>query len=445
MNTPRRSRRANVWPVPFADCARHRLRRHRHQPSVRAPRGLQRTSRVRRDAGERLRPAVAHHLGAHSRREREVSRLHAARGQPRRGRHPGASRAGAPAGAASGRRDEARACSSCSALFGAALLFGDGIITPAISVLSAVEGLEVATPAFEHFVIPITLAILFGLFCRAALRHGAGGRLFGPVMLIWFVTIGVLGRARDPPRAAHSRGAESHARHPRSSCTTELGGFLVARRGGARRHRRRGAVRGHGTLRQAADPCRLVRGGAPLPAAQLLRPGRAASCATPQPRSTTRSTCWRRRASCIRWWRIATLATIVASQALISGSFSLTQQCVQLGLFAAPDDRPHVLQAGGPDLRARDQQGARRSGASCSCWSSRAREPDGGLRHRRHGHDGDHVGPVRRRGAPALALAALSRVVALHRRFPVIDLRFFAANAVKIASGGWVPIAIARR
>ena len=78
-------------------------------------------------------------------------------------------------------------------VFGAALLYGDGIITPAISVLSAVEGLEVATKVFEPYVVPLTAAILVGLFLVQ--RHGTGkvGSVFGPVMILWFFTIGLLG------------------------------------------------------------------------------------------------------------------------------------------------------------------------------------------------------------------------------------------------------------
>src|ERR1700720_1258732 len=78
-------------------------------------------------------------------------------------------------------------------LVGAALFYGDGVITPAISVLSAVEGLKVATPLFDPYVIPISLALLFGLFLMQ--RHGtaAVGRLFGPVMLIWFLVLALLG------------------------------------------------------------------------------------------------------------------------------------------------------------------------------------------------------------------------------------------------------------
>jgi KUP system potassium uptake protein len=80
-------------------------------------------------------------------------------------------------------------------IFGGALLFGDGIITPAISVLSAVEGLKVATPVFEHYVVPITIAVLIGLFLIQQHGTAAVGSFFGPVMLLWFAAIAILGVA----------------------------------------------------------------------------------------------------------------------------------------------------------------------------------------------------------------------------------------------------------
>ena len=78
-------------------------------------------------------------------------------------------------------------------IVGAALLYGDGVITPAISVLSAMEGLKLVAPSFGEFIVPVTLAILIGLF--AIQRYGTEsiGRLFGPVMVIWFIVIAVLG------------------------------------------------------------------------------------------------------------------------------------------------------------------------------------------------------------------------------------------------------------
>ena len=78
-------------------------------------------------------------------------------------------------------------------IFGAGLFFGDGMITPAISVISAVEGLNIATPSLAHLVVPIALVILVGLFAAQRFGTGAVGWLFGPVILIWFVVIGGLG------------------------------------------------------------------------------------------------------------------------------------------------------------------------------------------------------------------------------------------------------------
>src|SRR5262249_50780782 len=87
-------------------------------------------------------------------------------------------------------------------LFGAALLYGDGIITPAITVLGAVEGLDVATPALGRLVVPISIAILVGLFSFQRFGTDRIGKVFGPVMLVWFVAIGAL-RAMEIARDMH--------------------------------------------------------------------------------------------------------------------------------------------------------------------------------------------------------------------------------------------------
>src|SRR5438270_1769811 len=86
-------------------------------------------------------------------------------------------------------------------LIGAALFYGDGVITPAISVLSAVEGLKVATPLFDPYVVPISLVLLTGLFVVQRRGTAAVGGLFGPIMLVWFAVLAVLGLvniARQP-------------------------------------------------------------------------------------------------------------------------------------------------------------------------------------------------------------------------------------------------------
>jgi KUP system potassium uptake protein len=98
-------------------------------------------------------------------------------------------------------------------IFAAALFYGDAIITPAISVLSAVEGLSVATPHLEHYVVPITVGILVWLFMIQ--KHGTGqvGRYFGPVTVLWFVTLAVLGVASIVQTPEVSAGGGSALRH----------------------------------------------------------------------------------------------------------------------------------------------------------------------------------------------------------------------------------------
>ena len=80
-------------------------------------------------------------------------------------------------------------------VIGAALLYGDGVITPAISVLSAMEGLKLVAPGFEHFIVPATIAVLIGLFVIQQYGTGSIGKLFGPIMVVWFVVIAALGAA----------------------------------------------------------------------------------------------------------------------------------------------------------------------------------------------------------------------------------------------------------
>ena len=133
------------------------------------------------DPRPRDRRDFGHLLVADDRRVAEVRDADPARRQPRRGRHHGAVRARHQRGrqqAADPSRDH-----RLPALFGAALFYGDGVITPAISVLSAVEGLEIATPALKHVVVPVTVAVLVVLF--VVQRNGTAGigALFGPIML----------------------------------------------------------------------------------------------------------------------------------------------------------------------------------------------------------------------------------------------------------------------
>ncbi len=213
-------------------------------------------------------------------------------------------------------------------VFGASLLYGDGIITPAISVLSAVEGLEIATPAFRRWVVPATVAILVGVFSIQSRGTGRVGRLFGPVMLLWFATLAVLGlRGIAEQPSVLAALAPWHA----LSFLAEKGGhgflvlasvFLVVTGGEALY-----ADMGHFGRR----PIRMAWFVLVLPALLLnyfgqgaLLLGDASAAANPFYRLAP---AW----SLVPLVLLATAATVIASQALISGAFSLTHQAIQLG------------------------------------------------------------------------------------------------------------------
>ncbi len=215
-------------------------------------------------------------------------------------------------------------------IFGAGLFFGDGMITPAISVTSAVEGLNVATPGLSHLVVPISLGILVGLF--AIQRHGTGavGWLFGPVILVWFSAIGLLG-AREV--IAHPGvleglspvwGARFIVDHGVAAFLT-LGGVVLAVTGAEALY----ADRGH----FGAAPIRMTWFGIVFPAVLLSYLGQGALILA-HPRTITNPfyllvPSWGRVAMVF----LATGATIIASQAAITGSFSMARQAVQLGFL----------------------------------------------------------------------------------------------------------------
>ncbi len=216
-------------------------------------------------------------------------------------------------------------------LFGAALIYGDGIITPAISVLSALEGINVVTDAFKPYVLPAALVVLLLLFGAQMKGTARIGRVFGPVMLLWFVVIAVLGlsgvlrrpevRARDRPQACR----------PLRRCPWRA--YLRrARRRVPGAHRRRGTVCRHGPFRAQADPVVLVWRRAAGAAAVLCWADRVAAGESRAWRAIRSSSSPRTGRWC-RWWCWRPLRTIIASQAIITGAFSLTRQAMQLGWF----------------------------------------------------------------------------------------------------------------
>jgi KUP system potassium uptake protein len=230
---------------------------------------------------------------------------------------------------------------------GAALLFGDGIITPAISVLSAIEGLKLAAPdAFSlGLIIAITLAILIGLF--AIQRHGTGavGKLFGPVMVLWFATIGVLGavqivgnpsvlRALSP-----SYGAAYFLRHGWAGFPI-LGVVVLCLTGGEALY----ADMGH----FGARPIRIAWLALAMPALVLCYFGQGALVlADPAVLANPFFALVPVGIWTYALVVLSTLATIIASQALITGVYSLTHQAIQLGLFPRVDIRHTSVHAEG--------------------------------------------------------------------------------------------------
>lgn len=220
-------------------------------------------------------------------------------------------------------------------IFGAALFFGDGMITPAISVLGSIQGVQVATPALAHLVVPLSVAILLGLFVLQRFGSGTIGWLFGPVIAVWFCTIGVLGLSevvKDPAvfqglsptwavRFMIDHGAEGYL---------VLGGVVLAVTGAEALY----ADRGH----FGATPIRLGWFGLALPALVLNYLGQAVfilhhaylakdtNTFNPFYQMTPRWALWPMVA-------LAAVATVIASQSVISGSYSVAKQAVQLGFL----------------------------------------------------------------------------------------------------------------
>jgi KUP system potassium uptake protein len=228
-------------------------------------------------------------------------------------------------------------------LFGAALLYGDGTITPAISVLSAVEGLKVATSAFDHFVIPITIAILVGLFFVQHRGTHAIGSVFGPFMLFWFLLLGVLGiggiiRAPGVLVAVSPHYAFDFFAANGMTGFLVLGTVFLVVTGGETLY----ADMGH----FGRQPIRLAWFRLVLPALLLNYFGQGALVlSSPQEISQPfyhLAPAW----ALYPLVFMATIATVIASQAVISGVFSLTRQAMQLGQLP----RMHVVQTHGQEF-----------------------------------------------------------------------------------------------
>jgi KUP system potassium uptake protein len=212
-------------------------------------------------------------------------------------------------------------------VFGTALLYGDGMITPAISVLSAVEGLEEVSSSFTRWVVPIAVVILIGLFMVQRRGTGAVGKVFGPVMMVWFATIAVLGLSwvvQDPAiiRSINPWYAFEYFNNETIKAFLALGSIFLVVTGGEALY----ADMGHFGRR----PITFGWYGMVLPSLLLNYWGQGAFLL--ENPDDIESVFFRMApdALVLPLVLIATCATIIASQALISGVFSLTAQAVQL-------------------------------------------------------------------------------------------------------------------
>jgi KUP system potassium uptake protein len=325
-------------------------------------------------------------------------------------------------------------------VFAAALLYGEGLLTPAISVLSAVEGLQVAEPALGPAVVPITLLILSGLFAVQHFGTARVGRIFGAVMVIWFLTISALGigqiaqtpqilAALDPRHALHLLQLESLP-----TVVAILGSVVLCITGGEALYADLGhfgprAIRtawlalvypalllnylGQGALLLGGRPViqdnvffSMVPGGLLYPMVGL-----------------------------------ATLATIVASQALISGAFSLTRSAINLGLFP----RVNIVHTS-TEVEGQIYLPA----INWSLWAGCC------LLVMEFGSSSSLAGAYGLAVTGVMATTSLSmyfvstRVWGWRRRwafllfagFGIIDLAYFLSNVVKLLHGGYVPLLI---
>ncbi|HKH91596.1 MAG TPA: potassium transporter Kup [Gemmatimonadaceae bacterium] len=324
-------------------------------------------------------------------------------------------------------------------LFGASLLCGEGIITPAISVLSAVEGLEVGSPALVHLVVPVTVVILFALFMVQRFGTARVGTAFGPIMLVWFVTIGVLGLrsiAATPSvllAINPAYGLQFFAAHGVAGFLT-LGAVVLCITGCEALY----ADMGHFGKR----PIRLAWFVAALPMLMLNYFGRGALILRDNAASS--NPFYLLAPAGFQWplLVIATLAAIVASQALISGVYSLTQQSIQLG-YSPRMQIVHTSEKQAGQIYIPEINKALMVGCLVLVVTFRSSSALSAA----YG--------IAVTGAMAITSVLFGvvartrwgwsplRVGALVGGFLLIDLSFLSANAVKLQHGGWVPLALA--
>ena len=336
-------------------------------------------------------------------------------------------------------RGSARASLLIVGLIGAALLYGDGVITPAISVLSAVEGLKIDAPALAPMVVPITIAILVGLFLVQRKGTEFVGNIFGPVMLVWFIAIAVLGlrgilQSPSILAAVSPHHAVLYLSHAGPGIAfAVLGAAFLALTGAEAMY----ADMGHfGRL-----PIQLGWFAIVSPALMLNYLGQGGLLLADPHAAENPFYLLAPRWAHYPMVAFATVATVIASQSIISGAYSLTQQAMQLGflprmrvLHTASHEKGQIYIPAVNWLLA--------VGTLAAVLLFRSSDALGGAY-------GIAVSMLMAVTTVLAALVALKwgynplLVVAANGFFLVIELVFVAANATKLIEGGWFPLLLA--
>jgi KUP system potassium uptake protein len=340
-----------------------------------------------------------------------------------------------PAGEASGRR---RALVLLG-LFGAALLYGDGVITPAISVLGALEGISVATPAFKDYIVPLAVGFLVALFLFQKRGTAGVGQVFGPIMIVWFSAIsifGVMGILRAPSvlLAINPWYALNFFLRDGLIGFLILGSVVLVFTGGEALY----ADMGHFGSR----PIRLMWFAVAMPALLINYFGQGALLLADP--SAVDNPFYRLVPESLLYPMVlvSLAAAVVASQALISGAFSLTRQAVQLG-YTPRVTIVHTSHHEAGQIYVPEINKILMLGCLAVVLGFRSST---GLA----GAYGIAVTGTMAITTILFAKAARShlgwshwRIVPLVSLFLLVDLSFLAANLVKIPAGGWFPILLA--
>jgi KUP system potassium uptake protein len=324
-------------------------------------------------------------------------------------------------------------------LMGAALLYGDGMITPAISVLSAMEGLELVSPAFESAVVPLASVVLILLFL--AQRYGTHrvGQFFGPITLIWFIVIAALGIpaiAKHPGvlAAVNPLHAVRFFQDVGMAGFFLMGAVVLVVTGGEALY----ADMGHFGKR----PIRMAWLGVALPALLINYFGQGALLLTDPTAIENPFFLLAPRALLYPMVALATMATVIASQAMISGAFSITQQCVQLG-YSPRMTITHTSAKEFGQIYIPEVNAALAVGCLLIVFGFRSSEALGAAY-------GIAVTGTFVLSTILYSIIALRRwhwplwkVLAFLSVFGLIDLVLFSASASKFVHGGWVPVVVA--